>query len=114
MTIDPKNKLRLHHIAEAAKHIADFINGVSREEFKNDYEKQSAVIRQFEIIGEAASKLTLEFTKQHTEIDWSKVTRMRHKMIHDYFDVDVNIVWITAVDDVQTLKSSIEKILNNN
>ena len=114
MTIDQKNKLRLHHITEAAEHIADFINGVSREEFEKNYEKQSAVIRQFEIIGEAASKLTLEFTKQHTEIDWSKVTGMRHKMIHDYFDVDVNIVWTTAIDDVETLKNSIEKILNNN
>jgi len=111
MTIDPKNNLRIHHIIEAAENIADFISGVSKKEFEKNYEKQSAVIRQFEIIGEAAGKLTPEFINQHKEIDWSKVTGMRHKMIHDYFNVDVNIVWQTAVDDVETLKCSIEKIL---
>lgn len=62
MIIDPKDNLRLHHIAEAIEHIADFMNSVLKEEFENDYEKQSAVIRQFEIIGEAAGKLTPKFT----------------------------------------------------
>ena len=114
MTIDQKDKLRLRHIIEATGHIADFINGVSKKEFENDYEKQSAVIRQFEIIGEAAGKLTSEFIKQRKEIDWPKVVGMRHKMIHDYFDVDVSIVWTTAKDDVPVLKKKIEKILNNN
>lgn len=114
MIIDQKNSLRLQHIVEAARHIANFINGVSKEEFESDYEKQSAVIRQFEIIGEAASKLTSEFTKQHNEIDWSKVVGMRHKMIHDYFDVDVNIVWTTALDDVPPLKEAVEKVLGDN
>ena len=113
MTLDQKNSLRLRHIIEAAEYIADFISGVSQEEFEKNYEKQSAVIRQFEIIGEAAGKLTPEFTNQHKEIDWAKVTGMRHKMIHDYFTVDVNIVWTTAVDDVETLKCAIEKIISD-
>jgi len=112
MTIDQKNDLRLRHIVEAAEHIADFIDGVSKEEFEADYEKQSAVIRQVEIIGEAASKLTHEFIKQHSQIDWSKVVGMRHKMVHDYFDVDTKIVWTTAADNVPPLKNAVEKILN--
>lgn len=113
MIIDSKNSLRLHHIAEAAEHVADFISGVSKEEFETDYEKQSAVARQIEIIGEAASKLTHEFTEEHKEIDWPKVIGMRHKMIHDYFDVDVNIVWITATNNVPPLKKAVLKIIIN-
>ncbi len=113
MTIDQKDNLRLCHIVEAAGHIADFILDVSQDEFSSDYEKQSAVIRQFEIIGEAAGKLSSEFTKQNSVIHWSKVVGMRHKMIHDYFDVDVDIVWATAVDDVPPLKVAVEKILGN-
>ena len=63
MTTDKKDELRLHHIIEAIKHIADFIDGVSKAEFRRNYEKQSAVIRQFEIIGEAASKITSKFAR---------------------------------------------------
>ena len=112
MTPDQKNNLRLRHIIEASGHIAEFVSGVSKEEFAADYEKQSAVIRQFEIIGEAAGKLSPEFVELHKEIDWPKVVGMRHKMIHDYFDVDVDIVWNTAIDDVPSLKKSIEKIFS--
>lgn len=111
MTIDQKDNLRLQHIVEAAQHVADFINGVSKEEFEADYEKQSAIVRQIEIIGEAASKLTQEFIEEHKEIDWSKVVGMRHKMIHDYFDVDVNIVWITAINNVPSLGDAVDKII---
>ncbi len=114
MTIDQKDNLRLQHIVEAAKHVADFINGVSKEEFEADYEKQSAIVRQIEIIGEAASKLTHEFIEDHKEIDWPKVVGMRHKMIHDYFDVDVNIVWTTAINNVPPLKEAVLKIIKNN
>ena len=112
MTIE-KDNLRLHHIVEATEHISAFINEVSKEEFEADYEKQSAVIRQFEIIGEAAGKLTPEFVKKHPAIDWPKVVGMRPKMIHDYFDVDINIVWITATKDAPSLKEVIEKVIDN-
>lgn len=114
MIIDRKDSLRLHHIVEATSHIADFIKGVAKDDFDADYEKQSAVIRQFEIIGEAAGKLSVELVECYKEIDWPKVVGMRHKMIHDYFDVDVNIVWITAINDVPALQNAIQKILDNN
>lgn len=107
-----RNKLRLEHIVEAAEHIADFIRGVSKEDFMADYEKQSAVVKQIEIIGEAAGKLTPEFTKRYNEVDWPKVVGMRHKMIHDYFDIDVNIVWTTAVEDSPFLREAVQKILH--
>jgi len=112
MTIDRKDNLRLNHIIEAADHIADFVRDVSEKQFSENYEKQSAVIRQFEIIGEVAGKLSPAFKTQYNQIDWPKVVGMRHKMIHDYFDVDTRIVWATAIDDAMPLKQAIEKILD--
>ena len=106
-----KDNLRLFHILEAINAAKSFITGISKEMFDNDYEKQSAIIRQFEIIGEAASHLTPEFKKNHKEIDWSKVVGMRHKMIHDYFEVDTDIVWFTTTEDLPVLKKQIKKIL---
>lgn len=111
MALDQKDSLRLHHIIEAVEHVLDFTKEVSEEDFGTDYEKQSAVIRQFEIIGEAASKLTPKFTEQHKDIGWSRVVGMRHKMIHGYFDVDVSIVWTTVTDDIPSLKTAVERIL---
>lgn len=111
MTIEPKDSLRLSHIVEAIDHVADFVRDVSEKEFSLDYEKQSAVIRQFEIIGEAANKLSPEFKEHNGQIDWPKVVGMRHKMIHDYFEVDTKIVWTTASDDLSPLKQAIEKIM---
>jgi uncharacterized protein with HEPN domain len=113
MTTGPKDNLRLEHIVDAADHVAEFIFNVSKEEFDNNYEKQSAIIRQFEIIGEAANNLSPEFKAHYGQIDWPKVIGMRHKMIHDYFDVDTDIVWNTANDDVKPLKQAIEKILTD-
>jgi len=111
MAKDQRNKLRLEHIFEAVQHIADFLDGVSKEDFMVNYEKQSAVVRQLEIIGEAAGKLTRDFTKEHSEVDWPKVVGMRHKIIHDYFDIDVDIVWTTAIEDVPSLKRKIENLI---
>lgn len=62
MAEDLRNKLRVEHIIEAADHIADFTRDVTKEGFMSNYEKQSAVVKQLEIIGEAAGKLTSEFT----------------------------------------------------
>jgi|SRR3989344_9046874 len=111
MTIDQKDRLRLRHITDAIEHVLDFTGGISEGDFTADYEKQSAVIRQFEIIGEAASKLTSELIELHNDVDWPKVVGMRHKMIHDYFNVDTRIVWATIIDDIPAIRDSVEKIL---
>jgi len=108
-----KDKLRLHHILEAIEATDDFLAEISKDAFDGNYEKQSAVIRQFEIIGEAASHLTPEFKKKYVVVDWPKVVGMRHKMIHDYFEVDTDIVWITAQNDLPILKKQIKEILKD-
>lgn len=111
MTIVQENIRRLHHILDAAEHIIEFTKKVSEKDFLDNYEKQSAVVRQIEIIGEAAGKLSSDFIKEHQEIDWKKVVGMRHKMIHDYFEVDADIVWTTATSDIAILQEQVKKIL---
>ncbi len=109
--MNEKNKWRLTHIIEAIEYIEEFIKDVKREQFFKDYEKQSAVIRQFEIIGEAANNLTADLIDKNSQIDWREVISMRNAMIHDYFEVNVDVVWDTIKEDLPKLKSQISSML---
>lgn len=71
---------------------------------------QDAVIRNLEIIGEATKKISKELKSQYPDIPWKEMSGMRDKLIHDYFGVDVDVVWKTVNDDIPFLKSLIETI----
>ena len=76
---------------------------------------QDAVIRNIEIIGEAARKIQQhapEFVAAHPDLPWVEMRSMRNKMIHDYFDVDINVVWRTVKDDLPRLKRQVDDLLN--
>lgn len=88
---------------KAIKEIESFIEGYSYAKFINDNKTISAVIRQLEIIGEAAGRISKEQVKD-SPIAWEKITGMRHKLIHDYFGVDVEVVWKTATEGLAPLK----------
>ena len=105
------DKQFLLDIIDAIESVDEFLLDQTKAEFENNYMLQSAVIRQFEIIGEAAGKLSRGLTTSHREIDWHKVTGMRHKMIHDYFEVSIDVVWNTIQEDLPILIRQIKKIL---
>ena len=71
---------------------------------------QDAVIRNIEIIGEATKKISKSFTLDHQEIPWSEMTGMRDKLIHDYLDVDIDVVWKTIEVDLPLLKDLLSNI----
>ena len=71
---------------------------------------QDAVIRNIEIIGEATKKISKQLTESHQEIPWSEMAGMRDKLIHDYLDVDLDVVWKTVEIDLPLLKEMISKI----
>ena len=100
----------VNHILDAITNIEYFIEGVSRNYFIENEEKQSAVIRQIEIIGEAVKNLSNELRNKYPEIQWNKITGMRDKIIHKYFEVDLNIVWEVIKKDLPVLKQKILKI----
>jgi uncharacterized protein with HEPN domain len=110
----PRDNAYLEDILEAAKAIRRFTDDVSREEFKSNEEKYEAVNRKFEIIGEAARRLSPEARKLFPEVPWNLVTAMRNILIHDYDDVDLDVVWDTIQRDVPPLIVRLEKYLAAN
>lgn len=72
---------------------------------------QDAVVRQLEILGEAAGRVSRYFADDHPEIPWGDITGMRHRLIHDYFEVDAELVWTTATKHVPDVQLKIVALL---
>lgn len=104
----------LYDILDSAKMIQRYVAGLTQEQFQANSEKQDAVIRRFEIIGEAARHLSPEAQKQFPDIPWRLITGMRNILIHDYDDVDLGQVWRTIHGDLPGLISKLEAFLRNN
>jgi uncharacterized protein with HEPN domain len=104
------DQVYLEHILEAIVKIENFTNGISRFDFDRNVMIQDAVIRNIEIIGEATKKISKSFTQSHQEIPWSEMAGMRDKLIHDYLDVDLDVVWKTIEVDLSLLKELISNI----
>ncbi|WP_207494294.1 HepT-like ribonuclease domain-containing protein [Aridibaculum aurantiacum] len=86
-------KLLVEDILGSAQKILDYTVGQTFEAFTNDAKTVDAVIRNFEIIGEAANRLPGEFKSQFPEIDWNRIRGFRNRIVHDYFGIDHSIVW---------------------
>lgn len=93
----------LEDILDAARLVQAFVRDVTEEDFVTDVMRQSAVVRQLEIIGEATKRLSHEFRNSHTEIPWKRMAGMRDVLIHAYQRVDVEEVWLTATSFVPEL-----------
>lgn len=107
-----KDEVLLDHILEAINEIHKFIQGVSDDRFYNDTLIQSAVIRQLEIIGEATKSLSQEFTEKHTAIPWADLAGFRDKLIHNYFGIELSIVWDAIKNDLPKLQQQLKAIVN--
>ena len=102
---------RLQDIIDAANHIASFTEGYSQEELAADALRYFAVVKNVEIIGEAAYMLSLDFKEKHSEIPWNDIIRMRHVLVHGYATILPELLWHTALVDVPMLKKQIEEIM---
>src|SRR3989338_9852783 len=100
----------LDHIRDSIAVIEDAIKGKSFEEFVNSIVTQDCVVRSIEIIGEAANNLPEDFQKEHPEIAWRKIVGMRNILAHEYFGVDLKVVWDTAVNKIPVLKEELSKL----
>lgn len=101
----------LKHIKESIESIFDFVGKAEYEDFSKNRMAVSAVIRELEIIGEAANNVSQEFRDLHPEIPWRDMVEMRNVLIHEYFGVIVETVWKTIQKDLPPLKEEVEKIL---
>ncbi|MFH1209753.1 MAG: DUF86 domain-containing protein [archaeon] len=106
-------KIFIEHILDSINKIETFSKGLTKEKFDKDELRQSAIIRQLEIIGEATKNLSVDFTNKYPYIEWSSFARTRDKIIHHYFGIDLDIVWEIIKKDLPKLKENIKKILED-
>lgn len=100
----------LNHILDSIEWIEKDIAGLSRKEFFENVPIQDAVFRRLEIIGEATRNLNIDFRQNYPDVPWKKIAGMRDKLIHDYFDVDLELVWEVVKKDMPELYKYIQKI----
>lgn len=103
----------LKHIADEVNFVLKFTNNKTQEQVINDEVLLRAIVRSIEIIGEASKKLDEGFKSIHAHIEWKKMSRIRDKLIHDYFGIDYDIVWNVVTDKLPELQFQLDEILKN-
>jgi len=107
------DKFRLQHILDAVQEIESYLVDVEFDDFIQNSMMRFACIKQMEIIGEASDHVTEALKAEFTEIEWGQIKGMRNVFVHEYFGVDVTIVWEIIKVDIPDLKVRISDILKN-
>ena len=107
----PRDKERLLHIIEAIDNIFEFIENKSFESYKNDKMLRFAVVKNLEIVGEAAYLLTKDFKLENTAVEWNEMIGMRHILVHGYYQIKDEIIWATIETELLPLKDKILGLL---
>ena len=106
-----KDIVYIIYIRDAIKSILKYTKDLNKKGFNSKEIIQDAVIRKIEIIGEAAKNVSLNFRELYSDIPWKKIVGMRDKLIHGYFNVDVERVWNVIIKDIPVLEKQIEDII---
>jgi uncharacterized protein with HEPN domain len=104
------DRVRVFHMIEACESVQRFIQGRRRLDFETDQMLLFAVVRAIEVLGEAAGKVSEDTRSACPEIPWPEITNMRNRLIHGYFDIDIDIVWNTASLEIPALLADLRRI----
>jgi len=102
--------VRVSHMVEAANEAMSFARGKRRTDLDRDRMLTVALVREIEVMGEAASKISEDFRRNHPEIPWALIIGMRNKLIHAYFDINLDILWRTVTVNLPQLKEQLDSI----
>ncbi|MEW5830741.1 MAG: DUF86 domain-containing protein [Chloroflexota bacterium] len=102
---------RLGDILDAIHRIEEYVQGVDKAAFFDHSMMQDAVLHQIEIIGEASNAISDEFQENHQELPWMQMRAIRNKIIHDYREVNLDVIWDTVTNDLPAIKSQVEELL---
>lgn len=99
----PDDDVRLRHLVDAAERAIQFTVGRSRSDLDTDEMLTLALTKLVEIVGEAAKQVSTETKDQYPAVPWSAAARMRDRLVHHYFDIDLDVLWSTVRDDLPAL-----------
>ena len=105
-------ELYLDDILTSISRIEDYAKDFSLDTFAKDQKTIDAVVRNLEIIGEAARNIPEDYKEEHSHLPWGEMMSMRNKVIHEYFGVDINILWQTIQEDLPKLKDQLNDLIS--
>lgn len=111
--MESKDRVRFKHMLDSTTAILLFIDGKTRKHLKADRMFRNAVIRELEILGEAANHISKITQKNFPELPWKQLIAMRNMLIHAYFDVDHDVIWETVTTDVPPLYLQLKMIVSD-
>ena len=103
---------RLEDIVESSALIAEYVQGMSYANWVKDRKTIDAVVRNLQIIGEAANHVPEDVRSRYNDVPWAQLRGMRNILIHEYFGVDTDILWRAVTEDVPRLRKQIQKIID--
>jgi uncharacterized protein with HEPN domain len=103
--------IRLRHMLDAAREAEFFVQNKTRKNLDNDRKLVLALVKSIEIMGEAATKVTEKYRKDTPQIPWKSIIGMRNRLIHGHFDINLDILWKTVVEDLPPLIAELKKIV---
>lgn len=106
----PEDRVRWQHMIEAAEDALRFVAGRARADLETDRMLLFAILRAIEIIGEAANKVSPDTRAAHAEIPWAAIIGMRNRLVHAYFEIDTDIVWVAVTQELPALLAQLKSV----
>jgi uncharacterized protein with HEPN domain len=107
----PDDSTRLRHMRDAAREALAFAEGKQRADLDKDRQLALAILKCIEIVGEASAAISIETTSRYPEIPWRQIRGMRNRLVHGYYEIDLDVVWDTVTHNLGLLLRELERIV---